>query len=76
MKDPVIASDGLTYDRVMIEEWFKHDDRMSPGHGGPLVSTVIVPNIAVRQLIEAEMTKRGFSSVEEWRAHENKSGAG
>lgn len=66
MEDPVLAMDGLTYEREAIEEWLKNRGT-SPGHGGVLSSKVLVPNISVRQLIAVELESRGFASVADWR---------
>lgn len=51
MKDPVVAADGQTYDRPAIESWLqKH--RISPMTNEPLETTQVIPNIALRQLME------------------------
>jgi hypothetical protein len=51
MEDPVIASDGITYNRSEIEEWFKKHDT-SPKTGEILKSKSLIPNISIRNAIE------------------------
>jgi hypothetical protein len=51
MEDPVIASDGITYNRSEIEEWFKKHDT-SPKTGEILKSKNLIPNISIRNAIE------------------------
>ena len=51
MEDPVIASDGITYNRSEIEEWFKKNDT-SPKSGEILKSKSLIPNISIRNAIE------------------------
>ncbi len=53
MRDPVMAADGQTYERVEIEKWFEKGNRTSPLTGAELPSTVLMPNIALRKAIEA-----------------------
>ena len=51
IEDPVIASDGITYNRSEIEEWFKNHD-ISPKTGEILKSKSLIPNISIRNAIE------------------------
>jgi hypothetical protein len=51
MEDPVIASDGITYNRSEIEEWFKKH-HTSPKTGEILKSKALIPNISIRNAIE------------------------
>ena len=53
MRDPVIASDGHTYDRSSIEQWLATGSRFSPMTNLPLASTDLIPNILVRQMVAA-----------------------
>ena len=55
MRDPVIASDGQTYERSAIEGWF------ATLHGQPprspvtrqlMATTALLPNLAIRDLIQ------------------------
>jgi len=52
MKDPVLCADGHTYERSCIEEWMKHNIT-SPLTGKELTSTNLVPNHALRSLIQS-----------------------
>ena len=47
--DPVIAADGITYERCHIEEWLSRSTT-SPFTGEALSTTSLVPNVLVRQL--------------------------
>jgi len=51
MRDPVVTSDGQTYEREFIERWFLANDT-SPATGKPLPNKNLVPNIALRKAIE------------------------
>lgn len=53
MVDPVICSDGHTYERYAIEEWFKHGKDTSPKTNLRLANRNLIPNIALRQGIDA-----------------------
>ncbi|EGD72194.1 hypothetical protein PTSG_00216 [Salpingoeca rosetta] len=47
--DPVVASDGITYERAAIEAWLQ-DNRMSPLTRCPM-SRNLFPNVLVRKLV-------------------------
>lgn len=49
-KDPVIASDGFTYERSAIEDWISRK-RTSPMTNEPLIHTLLTPNLAFRSMI-------------------------
>lgn len=51
MTDPVICSDGHTYERQAIEEWLKASSR-SPKTNQRLLSRDLIPNHALRSTIE------------------------
>lgn len=53
MKDPVIGSDGITYERSAIEQWFALGNTISPMTRAPMASQSLVPNYALKALIEA-----------------------
>eukprot|EP00040_Diaphanoeca_grandis_P035713 m.225230 g.225230 ORF g.225230 m.225230 type:complete len:903 (+) comp33456_c0_seq1:492-3200(+) len=60
MVDPVTASDGQSYEREAIVEWFKnHDTSPMRGH---LPSKNLIPNIALRNSIE-EWKQTHFKTV-------------
>lgn len=49
--DPVIARDGITYERASIEEWFLSNDT-SPMTGVVLEDKALIPNVALRNLVD------------------------
>jgi len=51
MHDPVILTDGHTYERRHIEQWLQTNDK-SPVSGIKLTQTVVFPNHALRNAIE------------------------
>eukprot|EP00961_Rhodomonas_salina_P062742 842350-Rhodomonas_salina.1 len=51
MRDPVMAADGLTYEREKIESWLELHDT-SPATGMVLPTKNLIANIALRQAIE------------------------
>jgi hypothetical protein len=54
MEDPVIASDGHTYEREAIEMWFRNNrNPRSPKTNQILSSTQLFPNYALKNAIEA-----------------------
>jgi hypothetical protein len=65
MRDPVLTSDGFTFERRAIEAWLRLNNR-SPMTNLPLPNRGVLPNIALRQLIEdfllrnPGLTPRGF----------------
>lgn len=56
MTDPVIASDGFTYERKALQEWFKRSNH-SPLTGAVLANINIIPNHALRHTIEQFVEK-------------------
>jgi hypothetical protein len=51
MKDPVLCADGLTYDRLSIEEWMMKSSR-SPVLGTELQSAALIPNTTLQLTIQ------------------------
>lgn len=51
MKDPVICSDGHSYERNAIERWLRTNNN-SPMTGLPIDRHTLTPNIALRNLIQ------------------------
>lgn len=51
MTDPVIASDGNTYQRKSITEWFRRGKRKSPVTGEIIQSNLINDNFLVKEII-------------------------
>ncbi|CAK4724697.1 hypothetical protein LEN26_018362 [Aphanomyces euteiches] len=58
MEDPVVASDGHSYDRKSIQRWFEHKCS-SPVTNAWLSSSQLVPNHTLRQAIREYKTYRG-----------------
>jgi hypothetical protein len=52
MTDPVICSDGHTYERSAIVDWFTRGNNTSPKTGAQLLHQNLIPNISLRQAIE------------------------
>ena len=50
MLDPVMTSDGYTYERSAVSRWFSQQ-RSSPMTGAPLADTRLTPNLLVRSLV-------------------------
>jgi U-box domain len=59
MIDPVIASDGHTYERKDIEAWLASNNK-SPKTNLPLPDKRLIPNIALRQIIDDFRDKNGI----------------
>eukprot|EP00731_Ephydatia_muelleri_P014139 Em0007g1449a len=51
MVDPVVASDGFTYERSAIMSWLGRGQRTSPVTNLPFTSTTLVPNRHLKALI-------------------------
>lgn len=52
MRDPVMASDGQTYERAAIEQWFQSHST-SPYTGAALTDKSLKTNWAIKQLMES-----------------------
>jgi len=52
-EDPVTTTDGQTYEKFAIDEWFKSGHSKSPLSGVYLNSKLLIPNISVRNLINS-----------------------
>ena len=62
MKDPVMAADGYTYERVAIEQWLATGTGTSPKTNEVLRHRELTPNKALKTLIADELRKRAASS--------------
>jgi hypothetical protein len=67
MMDPVIAADGETYERSVIEAWFNIQAKYRSPYTSPatqevLDDNVLMPNTAIRILIEAWRVNMGAST--------------
>lgn len=56
MTDPVIGSDGITYERTAIQQWFAIGHTTSPVTRAPMSSQSLVPNYALKAMIEESTT--------------------
>lgn len=61
MTDPVTVSTGQTYDRASITRWIKAGCRTCPVTGERLRTTDLVPNAALRGIIERMLLSNGVS---------------
>ena len=59
MVDPVLATDGYTYDRAAIEEHFKRSD-YSPMTNEILESKRLRPNMVLRSILRGPMAERAI----------------
>ena len=59
MIDPVVCEDGHSYERGALEAWLMNHDT-SPMSNARLNSTMVVPNHALRNSIEAWRRMRGY----------------
>ena len=50
MQDPVIAPDGISYERLAIQKWF-NKKKTSPSSGKVLQHTFLIPNHTLRNTI-------------------------
>ena len=60
MTDPVIIESGMTYERNSISVWISHGKSTCPMTGLKVNPHIIIPNVALRQLIEE------FVSQNQW----------
>ncbi|CAE7760269.1 PUB51 [Symbiodinium sp. CCMP2456] len=56
MEDPVVASDGTSYERRAIEHWLQ-SHRTSPLTNLPLASDDLIPNNALRSVIQEFLSR-------------------
>ncbi|RXH79692.1 hypothetical protein DVH24_040839 [Malus domestica] len=52
MADPVTVATGQSYDRCSIAKWFRADNLICPKTGEKLKNTEVVPNLALKRLIQ------------------------
>jgi len=64
-KDPVIAEDGITYERESIEEWFEKNKK-SPSTGIELRSTNITCNIFVKNFVNEYLSLRPEEKINQY----------
>lgn len=68
MIDPVVVSDGFSYERKSIEKWFSIGSQISPLTGLPLSNTTLIPNFQLKSAIGRykEMTSKEVSALREF----------
>jgi hypothetical protein len=59
MVDPVLASDGFTYERSAIESWFSKYDYdlgkvISPKTNSPMLNLILIPNDELREMVRKD----------------------
>jgi len=52
MKEPVICSDGNTYERKAIETWLRNNNK-SPSTNLPLTNKTLIPNVFAKRVIDS-----------------------
>ena len=62
MLDPVVASDGHSYERTAIEQWLLRR-RTSPKTDTPLESLALVPNHSLRRAIQQWKEQQAIDKV-------------
>ncbi len=74
MEDPVVTADGFSYERIAIERWFERNRHLSrvpsPLTNLPLANRSLVPNMSLKQAIDAwktEIERRQLLAEEEER---------
>ena len=61
MTDPVTVSTGQTYDRSSIQKWLRAGNIICPKTGEKLINKELVPNSALRKLIQQFCEDHGVS---------------
>ena len=56
MKNPVIASDGQSYEKKAIEDWFNCGKNTSPVTGGILPNKNLIENYNLKSIINLYLT--------------------
>ena len=77
MTDPVIALDGMTYERKAIAEYFGDRERAESPVTREEIATTLIPNVALRNTIQALMNADGALpplDTAEWWLSESKRG--
>ncbi|CAN6676102.1 unnamed protein product [Malus baccata var. baccata] len=61
MADPVTIATGQSYDRSSIEKWFRAGNPICPKTGEKLKNTEVVPNLALKRLIQQHCFENGVA---------------
>ncbi|WZY89204.1 hypothetical protein YC2023_045939 [Brassica napus] len=64
MKDPVIISTGITYDRTSIEKWIDSGNNTCPVTNTVLTTFDQIPNHTIRKMIQGWCVEIGSSLIE------------
>ena len=72
MLDPVIMSDGFSYERIEAEDWLSRGNTTSPLTNKTLTSTQLIPNVTLRQSIEEFHNTKAKKKNEKKNENENK----
>ncbi|XP_009363533.2 U-box domain-containing protein 19 [Pyrus x bretschneideri] len=59
MADPVTVATGQSYDRCSIAKWFRAGNLICPKTGEKLKNTEVVPNLALKRLIQQHCFENG-----------------
>ena len=70
MINPVIGSDGHTYEKDAIEKWLSNNNS-SPITKAPMFISQLIPNIALRNIIQ-DFTTLNKNTIQEFTAHNKK----
>ena len=60
LREPVVASDGHTYEKMAIEKWLKSDAPTSPLSGERLIDKDIIENRTLKKLIQDLINEGGL----------------
>ena len=60
LREPMVASDGHTYEKMAIEKWLKSDSPKSPLSGEVLVDKELVENRTLKKLIQDLINEGGL----------------
>ena len=63
MQDPVVASDGFSYEREALRRWL--DERNTSPMTGLAISKDVIPNHTLRNTITELVEEEGVDSIEE-----------
>ncbi|CAA0405924.1 unnamed protein product [Arabidopsis thaliana] len=64
MKDPVIISTGITYDRVSIETWINSGNKTCPVTNTVLTTFDQIPNHTIRKMIQGWCVEKGSPLIQ------------
>ncbi|CAK9113210.1 U-box domain-containing protein 70 (OsPUB70) (Plant U-box protein 70) (Receptor-like cytoplasmic kinase 197) (OsRLCK197) [Includes: E3 ubiquitin ligase (RING-type E3 ubiquitin transferase) [Durusdinium trenchii] len=65
MEDPVVAADGVSYERYAIELWWRNGHHSSPLTNLPLEHAMLLPNQALRNLIQEHLSSWSLEQLDE-----------